>query len=229
MLSDSCTQKDKIHLHLFKSRLFILGQKACLNYIITKARWASFWSSRMKSSPITSNAKNMGSAAEKRIKSILWSNLRQCSNNKEESNGKIIVLPNITHPASSMESYLVMTTAWSKRSPWTEVRYLCLNLLQAGVTGELIACHDRHSVRFGKRWQKLCQKLKSWQQIRSDRRTSLPVDGIFFLPCICVTSWHVTQTPKGYSSRMLQQMIDLHMTRSAKEALICDQILIFVR
>lgn len=92
----------------------------------------------------------------------------------------MFLLPNITHPASSMESYLVMTTAWSKRSPWTEVCYLCLNLLQAGVTGELTACHDRHSVRFGKRWQKLCQKLKSWQQIRSDRRTSLPVDGIFF-------------------------------------------------
>lgn len=105
MLSDSCTQKDKIHLHLFKSRLFILGQKACLNYIIIKARWASFWSSRMKSSPITSNAKNMGSAAEKRIKSILWSNLRQYSNNKEESNGKIIVL-NVFAPEHYSSGFL---------------------------------------------------------------------------------------------------------------------------
>lgn len=63
----------------------------------------------------------------------------------------MFLLPNITHLASSMESYLVMTTAWSKRSPWTEVCYHWLNLLQAGVTGELTACHDRHSVRFGKR------------------------------------------------------------------------------
>lgn len=115
----------------------------------------------------------------------------------------MFLLPNITHLASSMESYLVMTTAWSKRSPWTEVCYLWLNLLQAGVTGELTACHDHHSVRFGKRWQKLCQKLKSWQQIRSNITASWWY--LFFCLVSPADMWpkHQKDIPPGCCNRWL--------------------------
>lgn len=41
---------------------------------------------------------------------------------------------------------------------------------------------------------------------------------------VSVTSQHVTQTPEEYSSRALQRMSDLHMTRSEEEALISTQI-----
>lgn len=62
-----------------------------MSYVIMKACWAPC-SSGMKRSPITLSSKNMGSVAEQRIRSILWSNPRQCSSNKAESNGKIKVL-----------------------------------------------------------------------------------------------------------------------------------------
>lgn len=45
---------------------------------------------------------------------------------------------------------------------------------------------------------------------------------------VSVTSRHVTQTAEGYSSRMLRQMTDLHMTRSQKEVLIEDQIVFLI-
>lgn len=120
---------------------FMLGQQAYLNYIITKAFWAAFCSSGMKRSPITLSSKNMGSEAEQRIKSILWSDPRQSSSNKTESNGKIKVLNvwTLQHYSSGLLNGVLSrhdnsmereSNCHGNRSPWGGVAYRYLSLLQ---------------------------------------------------------------------------------------------------
>lgn len=111
LLSHICTNKDQIQPYLLKSRLYV-------NYIITGACWARlFCSSGMKRSPITPDSKkNMGSVAELRIKSILWSNLRRCSSNKAESNGKIKSAQCLDSP-----TLLIWPPEWSVILSWQKL------------------------------------------------------------------------------------------------------------
>lgn len=193
LLSHICTNKDQIQPYLLKSRLYV-------DYIITGACWARlFCCSGTKRSPITPDSKkNMGSVAELRIKSILWSNLRRCSSNKAESNGKIKSAQCLDSP-----TLLIWPPEWSLISSWqklgervnaTATGHLEFEQLIVWVCSSAFARPDRNAA----------QKLEK----RGKRITSLLLNAVsLFFPAgvfVSVTSWHVTRTPEGNSSRMLQ-------------------------
>lgn len=217
LLSHICTNKDQIQPYLLKSRLYV-------NYIITGACWARlFCSSGMKRSPITPDSKkNMGSVAELRIKSILWSNLRRCSSNKAESNGKIKSAQCLDSP-----TLLIWPPEWSLISSWQKLG----ERVNATATGHLEfeqlivwVC----SSAFARPDRKAAQKLEK----RGKRITSLLLNAVslsfFLLVYLCQSPadmWpeHQREIPPGCCSTT-----DLHTTRSEREALIRHQIVFLV-
>lgn len=171
----------------------MLDLQPSLNYIIIKTCWA-LCSSRVESSPITLSSKNMGPVTAQRIKSIWWSNLKQCFSNKAGSNGKIKPL-SVQHYSSGLVNGALSrhdnsiereSNCHGNRSPWAGVAYLCLNLLQPIGPGNFKLCHDCHAVGFMKLDRSVVRSSKVWQ-IMGSTRTSSPVGTNSFLQSICVS------------------------------------------
>lgn len=137
----------------------------------------------MKRSPVTLNSKNMGSAARLRTKSILWSNLKQCSSNRAASNGKIKALNvrTLQHYSSGLLNGVLSRHDNSmeresncnvNRSPWIKVAYRYPSLLQTGAAAKFctnVSCQGTRS-----------KSSKDYQQIWGEMITSLSLDQVSF-------------------------------------------------